>query len=124
VETVLVSADDRATSIVLAMILRSLGYSVLEAEDWDDAIRQCESLSMPVEMLVKDVKSPDRALAESIKRFREVNPNIRVLLVCDHAVQPSAYGDVTVVQKPTSLVVMARVLRELLETTQEGVPGD
>src|SRR5207248_1143724 len=78
-ETVLVVEDEDAVRSLTRFVLQSHGYTVLEAKDGEEAVRQAEQHRGQLHLLVTDVVMPGingRQLAERVSRSR---PGVRVL---------------------------------------------
>ena len=90
-ETVLVVEDETAVRGITVLALEKAGYTVLQASDGRDALRQCEAYAGPIHLLVSDVIMPEmggRKVADAILALR---PEIKVLYV-------SGYTDDAVVR--------------------------
>ena len=120
-ETLLVVDDDPAVRGVTALALRRQGYSVLEAESGEDAIRQSRAQSAPFHLLVTDVVMPGMSGPELAERLLREHPQLRVLYVSGYAEGAIAHHGVldegvALLQKPFDIVELARRVRELLGT--------
>jgi CheY-like chemotaxis protein len=112
VKTILVIADDPSKLAALSMILRSLGYFVLEAGDGDEAIRQYEAHPRPIELVTADVPSDGGSFAAWTEYLEAVNPSLPTLFLSDSPEQLAA--DSSFVRKPFSIDVLAKALTNLL----------
>jgi CheY-like chemotaxis protein len=121
-ETVLLAEDAGPLRAVARQILQRNGYTVLDALDGKAALAEAAEHDGPIHLLLTDVVMPDmsgRQLAEQVKERR---PDIRVLFV-------SGYTDDAIIrhgilepgiaflQKPFSPDVLARKVREVLESS-------
>ncbi len=78
-ETVLLVEDEAIVRDVVRRMLESLGYTVVEAADGQEALRWCGTYKAPIHLLLTDVIMPGlngRELAEQVLALR---PDIRVL---------------------------------------------
>jgi CheY-like chemotaxis protein len=116
-KTILVIADNLSKLAALSMILRSLGYFVLEAGDGDEAIRQYEAHPCPIELVAADVLSARGSMARLTKYLEEVNPNLRTLFLSASPEQLAAES--SFVRKPFTIDVLAKALTNLLETAHQ-----
>ncbi len=120
VKTILVIADDLSKVAALSMILRSLGYLVLEAGDGHEAIRQCEAHPEPIELVAADVSTAGASFAAWTEYLEAVNLSLPTLFLSDSRERLAANR--SFVRKPFSIDVLAKALTNLLErTTQDSL---
>jgi CheY-like chemotaxis protein len=112
-ETVLVVEDDRSVREYSSEILRSVGYSVVEAHDYasaHDALTQ----NPDIEVLFTDVGLPGRngkRLADDAVRSR---PDLRVLFTTGYA-RGILPGGAELLAKPFTPEALAFKMRELID---------
>ena len=119
-ETILVVDDDDPVRVMLARLLRTQGYAVLEARDGLEALKILKAHHARIELLLTDVVLPGmggRELAEHVRRER---PNIKVLYTSgytdDVILQHQLLShDVSVLQKPYTRSSLAQKVREVLD---------
>ncbi|MEO2091664.1 MAG: PAS domain S-box protein, partial [Gemmataceae bacterium] len=119
-ETVLLVEDEESVRDLVRIILRSNGYTVLEARDGQDGLDVARRLAGRIDLLVTDLVMPrlsGRRLAEQLTTAR---PGLRVLFLSgyaeDEAGPPIARGpDVAFLQKPFTPASLARKVREVLD---------
>jgi PAS domain S-box-containing protein len=119
-ETILLVEDEEAVRTLAALALRLSGYTILEADGVEDALRILEKHTGPLQLLVTDVVMPGvggRVLAD---RLTERRPHLKVLYL-------SGYTDDAIVrhgvleaeahflQKPFTGTALARKVREVLD---------
>jgi len=119
-ETVMVVEDDEAVRDIVCQILRSGGYSVLEAHSSEEAQKISEKHEAPIHLLVCDIILPDIDGPALVKRLAPMRPDMRVLFI-------SGYADEAIVRhgvlepglaflpKPFTAEVLVRKVREVLE---------
>jgi CheY-like chemotaxis protein len=119
--TLVVIEHDPALLVMLAMILRALGYSVLEACDEDEAVRESESHTGPIALALCDAQAAAAGSATFTQRFNRLHPGTRFVVLCDSRVM-SATAEAHVVaghvRKPINVDDLAISLRELLQTAR------
>jgi len=88
-ETILLVDDDDAIRRLTRMMLKQLGYTVLEARDAGEALLVCQESADPISLLLTDLVLPEingRTLAE---RLLTVRPEMKVLYM-------SGYGEIAI----------------------------
>jgi two-component system, cell cycle sensor histidine kinase and response regulator CckA len=80
-ETLLLAEDDPYVREIAGEILRTWGYTVVEAKDGEDAIRKYVEHSNKIDLLVLDVVMPGKNGKEAYEEIRKINPSIRALFM-------------------------------------------
>jgi CheY-like chemotaxis protein len=121
-ETILLAEDDEMLRPLARGVLEKLGYTVLAAENADQALSVAGAHAGPIHLLVSDVVMPGTSGRELARRLAPTRPDMRVLYV-------SGYTDDAIVhhgmlepglnflQKPFTPAVLARRVREVLDAT-------
>ncbi|MEI9929994.1 MAG: CHASE3 domain-containing protein [Rhizomicrobium sp.] len=121
-ERILVVEDDDAVRSAVVDMISELGYSVLKAENAEQALAILGS-GVAIDLLFTDVIMPGpihtRVLA---RRAQELHPNIRVLYTSGYTQNAIVHNgklddDVFLLSKPYSRDELARKLRSLLDPT-------
>ena len=124
-ETVLLVEDAAAVRAVTKQVLERQGYTVLEAEDGEAALRLAHAHRGPIHLLLTDVVMPQLSGRELAERLAPLRPETRILYA-------SGYTDDSVVrhgvlesgtaylQKPFSPESLARKVREVLDAGAGG----
>jgi len=119
-ETILVVEDDAAVRTLLRGILRSKGYTVLEASRGDEALRVLENHGRSVDLLLTDVVMPAMTGRELAQHILLRHPETRILYI-------SGYTDDAVIRhgvlekgamflpKPFTPDTLARKVRATLD---------
>jgi two-component system cell cycle sensor histidine kinase/response regulator CckA len=81
--TVLLIESEPANLIGLALILRCFGYSVLEADSADEAVRNCQEHLGPIHVVVTKSNLNDENASEVVARLESMCPQIRAVLISD-----------------------------------------
>jgi PAS domain S-box-containing protein len=118
-ETVLVVEDEEIVRTFASTELRSVGYSVLEAQSAQEATRICQEHRGPIHLLLTDVVMPGLNGRELAERLALLRPDMRILYMSGHtddAVFRHGLLDrsVAFLQKPFSLESLARKVRDTL----------
>jgi PAS domain S-box-containing protein len=119
-ETVLVVEDEGAILRLTNRMLTGLGYTVLTADNWTDALRLAHENAGEIRLLLSDVIMPDmngRDLAVALLSFL---PELKCLFMSGYSVNAiSTKGvldeGVNFIQKPFSMRNLAEKIREVLE---------
>ncbi len=115
-ETVLVVEDDDQVRVVVAMILRRNGYSVLEARNAGEALLVCEQTSAAIALLLTDVNMPRMGGYELAARLAPARPRMKTLYMSGHAEAASLERDAThLLEKPITADALLSRVREVLD---------
>jgi PAS domain S-box-containing protein len=126
-ETVLLVEDDDAVRALAAKLLRTVGYTVLEARHGVEALDVVGRHSGPIHLLVTDLVMPQmsgRALADVIRSAR---PDLPVLFITgyneDALLRPGdPRAERNVLPKPFSPKALAAMVREILDRARAASP--
>ncbi len=119
-QTVLVIEDDPATLLAWAMVLRSFGFTVLEAGSRGEAWRACDEHEGPIHLILMKAIRNDDSTSEFVARLQLRCPEIRALFVvdgplCELAVRQSIRYQYACLQKPFQVHTLADTIRKLLD---------
>ncbi|MHC1698388.1 MAG: response regulator [Geobacteraceae bacterium] len=78
-ETILIAEDDSPVREITAKLLTGYGYSVIEAEDGDDALKKFAEAQGGVQLLILDVLMPGKGGREVADALRQLSPGVKVL---------------------------------------------
>ena len=119
---VLVVDDEQNSREGLSKILTKEGYKVHIAEDGEKALQEAEDYKF--DLIITDLRMPDMDGIEVLKKVREKNKNIGVVIV-------TAYGEVNsyltamnlgafeYLNKPIHLEELRRVIKKALEESSK-----
>jgi PAS domain S-box-containing protein len=119
-ETLLLVEDEPAVRESAREFLRLNGYTVLEAENGNEALRAAREHTGPIHLMVTDVVMPNMGGAMLAEQLRVERPGMKVLFVsgyAEHTVLRHGEIDVTnqFLQKPFALRSLAQKVREVLQ---------
>jgi two-component system, cell cycle sensor histidine kinase and response regulator CckA len=119
-ETVLVVDDEYTVRSFTVRILRSLGYTVLEAGSAGDALAICERHKDPIALVITDVVMPRVGGRSLVDHIRQVRSAIKVLYVSGFTGEALAHHGVSesetpVLTKPYTRETLAQRVREALD---------
>jgi signal transduction histidine kinase/CheY-like chemotaxis protein len=118
-ETILLVEDQPEVRTLAARVLRTEGYTVLEAGDGDNALEQATEHGGPIHLLLTDVVMPGLSGRQVAERFALIRPGAKVLFVSGYtdnvilhrgALQPGT----EFLAKPFTPDVLADRVREVL----------
>jgi hypothetical protein len=89
-ETVLLVEDEELVRVMLVEVLKSVGYTVLDARHGADALVLGEQYEEPIDLLVTDVTMPGFSGLELARRLGEKRPAMRVLFISGYSDQEAA----------------------------------
>ena len=122
-ETVLLVEDEASVRHASGQFLSQSGYTVLEANDGADALRASRQHCGPIHLMITDVVMPRMAGPKLAELLADERPDMKVLFVSGYAentVLQHGKVDLTTgfLQKPFSLKMLARKVREVLEASE------
>lgn len=119
-ETVLLVEDDAQLRTANTRLLKSLGYTVLEADDGEDALYLAKRFSGPIDIVITDVVMPKVTGPELVIKLKAMRPQTHVLyisgytdnVVLYHGVQ---HEGVHFLHKPFAAEALASKIRVILD---------
>ncbi|ARO23719.1 PAS domain-containing sensor histidine kinase [Rhizobium sp. S9] len=122
-ETILVVEDDARVRRVTVSRLQTLGYTVIEATNGIDALKELEA-SQDIALLFTDVAMPGMNGDELARKVRERWPRVKILLTSGfsepHAAEKEIEAGAGWLKKPYTASEMSTHLRLLLDTKHDG----
>jgi two-component system, cell cycle sensor histidine kinase and response regulator CckA len=119
-ETVLIVEDDPTLLEMSGMMLRHLGYSVVQAATPIEAIRITEDGNQEIHLFITDVVMPEMNGRELANRLHEIRPTVKSLFMSGYTADAIAHQgvldkDIKLIQKPFTLKNLAVEIREVLD---------
>ena len=120
-ETILFAEDDPFIRSVSGSMLRDLGYSVLEAENGEDALDNARGLKEErIDLLVADVVMPLMGGAKLATELAETHPEAKILLMSGYLDGDTVRHALLAegrefIQKPFSSLSLARKVRDVID---------
>jgi len=120
-ETILLVEDDPKMLNLSKSMLESLGYRVRAAQNPEAALAEISEIPEEIRVLLTDVVMPKMSGKDLANQIRERLPGIKVLFMSGYTADVIAHHgvldeDVHFIEKPFSMSVLARKIRELLES--------
>ncbi len=118
---ILIVDDEKYMRIILSKVLRASGYKVLLAEDGYQALNLFSEFRPRVVLL--DYKLPDIDGIEVLKRIKEINSNVAVIMLTAHgniqnAVSAMKNGAFDYLAKPYNNDELIIIVQKAFETTK------
>jgi two-component system, cell cycle sensor histidine kinase and response regulator CckA len=119
-ETILVIEDDVAVSDLVRRILSSAGYTVVAAQNAQDALALCVSHDRKLSLLLTDVIMPHISGQEVASVLLSMCPHLRVLYMSGYADHAAIHHGVIsplmhFISKPFTAASLTRKVREVLD---------
>ena len=120
VETILFAEDEEAIRALLERTLKELGYTVLVARNGEEAIEMFRQ-NKEIALAVLDVVMPRKGGKEAFEEMRKQNPNLKAIFMSGYSSNVIHDSFVLIagmpfLQKPFGPTVLARKIREVLDT--------
>lgn len=118
-ETILLVEDEKEVRELAAIVLSELGYTVLEAEDAEDALKMVKMYHGRIHLLLTDVVMPGMSGSALAKEIRECCPEIKILYMSgyteDAIVKHGVLkNEINYLQKPFTTYEFAQAVRRVL----------
>jgi CheY-like chemotaxis protein len=102
-------------------MLRSLGYTVLEAAHGEAALDLAGTAQQPIHLVISDIVMPRMGGRELVTRLHEDQPGLQALFISGYAEDAITRNGrledgVIFLQKPFTRPALARAVREALGT--------
>jgi PAS domain S-box-containing protein len=119
-ETILLAEDEEAVRRITRMVLEESGYSVVEALDGADAVRQFQAFKGEVRLFLTDVIMPKKNGREAYEEMLRSDPALKVLFTSGYTAdfleqRGIESGAINFLPKPASPSDLLRKVREVLD---------
>jgi CheY-like chemotaxis protein len=119
-ETILLAEDEEAIRALAERVLTGFGYTVLAARNGEEAIEIFRQ-NKEIDLAVLDVVMPRKGGKEAFDEMHKANPNLKVIYMSGYSADAIHDSYVLIpgtpfLQKPFGLAVLARKIREVLDT--------
>ncbi len=117
--TLLLVEDEDAVRTFAARALRNKGYTVLEANSGESALKLIERDKTTIDLLISDVVMPNMDGPTLAQHIRQSRPDLRIIFISGYAEEafrknPGAPQDTSFLPKPFSLSQLAGKVKEVL----------
>jgi len=126
-ETILLVEDEARVRKLIAEVLTSRGYHVLEATRGEEAIRLCRSHRQPIDLCVVDVIMPEMSGPDLVRELLPLKSKMRVLYISGYADEAILHHGIlrsgaAFLQKPFLPDVLLHKVREVLDSRGNSAP--
>jgi two-component system cell cycle sensor histidine kinase/response regulator CckA len=125
-ETVLIVEDEAAVCDLAAKFLRSAGYSVLAAQDGNEALSIAKKSTVPIHVLLTDVVMPGMRGPELAEKLKRILPQIKVVYMSGYLDYADGDGQFPVgssfLQKPYSRETLVSKVAEAVAGARSQEP--
>jgi two-component system, cell cycle sensor histidine kinase and response regulator CckA len=116
---ILLVEDDEMVREITKDILEEIGYTVLAANNPQEAVALCENRDTAIDLLLTDVVMPEMSGKELGNRIAAIRPGIKVLFMSGYTSNVIAHRGVLekgvhFIQKPFRIKDLARKIHELI----------
>ena len=120
-ETILIVEDNDGLRKFAQIVLRQLGYKVLEAENGEDALRISAAHDGSINLVITDVVMPKMGGKETAKQLQPLYPQMKELYMSGYTENAIVHDGVLAtglnfIEKPFSREKLARKVRKILDT--------
>ena len=119
-ETILLAEDEPSLRRLMTRVLRTQGYTILEAADGNEALALAQANGAKIKLLLTDVIMPGLSGKMLAEWLTQVNPGIKVLFISGYINNAAVRGAMSkpgtfFLQKPFNPLTLAKKVREALE---------
>ncbi|MBI5074200.1 MAG: response regulator [Nitrospirae bacterium] len=119
-ETILVAEDDETLRKLAITVLSEFGYTVILAEDGDDAVEKFKANRDAIRLVILDMLMPKKNGMEAYDVIRSLSPDIKVLFASGYAQDMIRKEDMIdaqfdFVMKPLSPIDLLKKVRDILD---------
>jgi PAS domain S-box-containing protein len=123
-ETILLVEDESTVRKLSQHILRSCGYTVLEAENGAEAIEIARQHAGQIDIVVTDIVMPIMGARKMLQVIQPYLSNNKVILLSgysdeDHITDPDSPLEATFIQKPFTIAELTTTVRRVLDDVAE-----
>jgi CheY-like chemotaxis protein len=125
-ETILFAEDNQAVRMLNRDVLQEFGYTVIAAEDGDEALRMFREHRDRISLVILDVIMPKKNGKEVLDEARRSNPNIKAIFTSGYPADLIQRDGVLekglhFLSKPVTPQALLRKIREVLDQ-EHGAP--
>lgn len=120
-ETILVAEDEEIIRELLIEMLDSGGYQVISAENGKEALEIYNKQFKQIDLVILDIDMPELNGKEAFLKFKEINPDVKVLLSSGYSQETSTQdilseGVLGFLQKPYGVNDLLNKIRHVMDS--------
>ena len=121
-ETILLVEDDAMVRSICVDILKGQGYTILEAENGQDALQVLDRYPGTIDLLLTDVVMPKMGGTELAEKIRTLAPNIRVIFMSGYTENAIVHqgilkDGINFIHKPLTPDTLTSIVRKVFEAS-------
>ncbi|MCL5746076.1 MAG: PAS domain S-box protein, partial [Acidobacteria bacterium] len=123
-EAILLVEDEGAVRSLITQILKNSGYSVLEAENGEEALRICQQHAGVIDLAIADVVMPGMSGRELTASLRRSRPDMKIMQMSGYTEtarmeRGGLENGMIFIQKPFSPQLLRQKVREALNAVHQ-----
>jgi len=128
-ETILVVDDQEALCTLLSVILRNKGYSVLNAQNGQEALRLVRDHPSRIDLIITDMVMPQLGGRELADTLRGLQPKIKILLMSGYMDKAEDVKELVscgygFIEKPFTPETLLQKVRDVIATPTNSLHGE
>ena len=123
--TILLADDYKGIREAAREMLVALGYEVISAQDGAEAVELFRKNADKIDLVLLDVVLPSRSGPEAYAQISAMRPGTKVIFASGYTAENSLLTSaiqegITVLQKPYSMSILSRAIRDALAREPQG----
>jgi PAS domain S-box-containing protein len=120
-ETILTAEDNADVRKLIKEVLEGFGYTVIEAEDGEEAVMKFMENKDKINLLLFDVIMPRKNGKDAYEEIKNISPDIRCIFMSGYSAdiihkKGVPEGEINFISKPVSPKELLRKVREVLDS--------
>lgn len=112
--TIVLVEDEDQVRALCAMVLRKAGFSILEAKNGKEAVELVDSITIPIVLLLTDVRMPEMNGKEAADLILQRLPNLSVIFMSGYTSEIQIERGPNFLQKPFTPLGLKETVNSVL----------